>query len=63
MPPIPTISKQQAEPESEPEANDDDPFGDQNGKLCERQAMVNADLGVAIRTPLAEKTEPTWRDV
>jgi len=47
MPPIPTISKQQAEPESEPEANDDDPFGDQN----------------AIRTPLAEKTEPTWRDV
>lgn len=32
MPSIPTISKQRSEPDIEPEADDDDPFGDQNGR-------------------------------
>ncbi|KAF2848693.1 hypothetical protein T440DRAFT_556514 [Plenodomus tracheiphilus IPT5] len=49
MPPVPAVGKQRAEPESEPEEDDDDddPFGDQN----------------AVRTPWAEKSQPTWRDV
>ncbi|KAH9876571.1 hypothetical protein J1614_003702 [Plenodomus biglobosus] len=49
MPLVPAVGKQRAspEPESEPEEDDDDPFGDQN----------------AVRTPWAEKSQPTWRDV
>ncbi|KAI4909302.1 hypothetical protein J4E90_007999 [Alternaria incomplexa] len=38
---------QRVEPDSEPEEDEDDPFGDSN----------------AVKTPFAEKGQPTWRDV
>ncbi|KAI4685935.1 uncharacterized protein J4E88_003772 [Alternaria novae-zelandiae] len=38
---------QRVEPDSEPEEDEDDPFGDSN----------------AVKTPFAEKDQPTWRDV
>ncbi|KAF1829287.1 hypothetical protein BDW02DRAFT_574121 [Decorospora gaudefroyi] len=43
----PVPGKQRAEPEDEPEEDEDDPFGDSN----------------AVKTPWAEKSQPTWRDV
>ncbi|KAL6709874.1 hypothetical protein ACN47E_000659 [Coniothyrium glycines] len=47
MPTAPVMSKQKADPDSEPEIDEDDPFGDQN----------------VIKTPYAERGQPTWRDV
>ncbi|KAH7397332.1 hypothetical protein BKA66DRAFT_566448 [Pyrenochaeta sp. MPI-SDFR-AT-0127] len=47
MPSAPAMGKQRADPDSEPEVDEDDPFGDQN----------------AVKTPWAEKNQPTWRDV
>ncbi|KAI4925442.1 hypothetical protein J4E85_007321 [Alternaria conjuncta] len=49
-PPRPTsipMPPQRVEPDSEPEEDEDDPFGDSN----------------AVKTPFAEKGQPTWRDV
>ncbi|KAG9187539.1 hypothetical protein G6011_05410 [Alternaria panax] len=49
-PPRPTsipMPPQRVEPDSEPEEDENDPFGDSN----------------AVRTPFAEKSQPTWRDV
>jgi hypothetical protein len=45
--PSPMASKQRVESDSEPEEDENDPFGDSN----------------AIKTPFAEKGQPTWRDV
>ncbi|USP79559.1 hypothetical protein yc1106_06833 [Curvularia clavata] len=45
--PAPMASKQRVESDSEPEEDENDPFGDSN----------------AIKTPFAEKGQPTWRDV
>ncbi|KAJ4378008.1 hypothetical protein N0V83_000838 [Neocucurbitaria cava] len=47
MPPAQMPGKQRADPDSEPDVDEDDPFGDQN----------------AVKTPWAEKGQPTWRDV
>ncbi|KAI4660803.1 uncharacterized protein J4E79_005371 [Alternaria viburni] len=49
-PPRPTsipMPPQRVEPDSEPEEDEDDPFGDSN----------------AVKTPFTEKGQPTWRDV
>lgn len=47
MPPVGAPGKQRAEPDSEPDVDDDDPFSDVN----------------AVKTPYIERNEPTWRDV
>jgi hypothetical protein len=60
MPPVPTMSKQSVEPEED----DDDPFGDSNGK---QDAAFSFDSIVtcflAIPTPGTEREEHSWRDV
>ncbi|EUC44073.1 hypothetical protein COCMIDRAFT_27539 [Bipolaris oryzae ATCC 44560] len=47
MPASPMASKQRVELDSEPEEDENDPFGDSN----------------AIKTPFVERGQPTWRDV
>ncbi|EUC34346.1 hypothetical protein COCCADRAFT_36006 [Bipolaris zeicola 26-R-13] len=47
MPTSPMANKQRIESDSEPEEDENDPFGDSN----------------AIKTPFAERGQPTWRDV
>lgn len=61
MPPAPT-GKQRAEPDSEPEEDDDDPFSDTNGKQTLHFLSFRILTTAAVKTPY-ERGELTWRDV
>lgn len=62
MPQAPALGKQRADPDSEPEIDEDDPFGDQNGKLPHFWHEARLTI-IAVKTPFGEKSQPTWRDV